>query len=421
MHTDLYADAATTRRDDALVTSVSALAAARPMLVDVVPAREVVPHLADGGACHAGPPIDSADMCAPMRAALGVALALEGMADTPAAALALADAGAVPLLPNHDCGGVAPMSGVVTGSMPVLVAIDRASATMAWCPLNEGSGRVLRYGADGPDVVERLRWMHRVLGRSLARALARTGPLDLIALQRRALVAGDELHHHTHHATLLLQDALGYHLPPRVSAFIVDNHQFALNVAMVSAKVALQAASGVPGSALVTVIARNGVEVGVKLSGTGDRWFTGPAAMPEPARLEPGYGPADMQRDLGDSAIVEVYGLGALAVEASPESAPSVGLDPAEAPAIQDRLRRIAAAAHPAMGWLTAGGPAVPAILGVDAAAVVRERIVPPIHTGIAHREPGVGQIGGGVTLPPIEAFDAAVAELEEAPLAALA
>ena len=405
MHTTLYADPAVAR-----------LAAARPLLVDVVPARELVPHLADGGACHAGPPIASTDMCAPMRAALGVALALEGVAPTPAAALELADAGDVPLLPNHDAGGVAPMSGIVTGSMPVLVAVDRASGTQAWCPLNEGSGKVLRYGADDDEVVERLRWMHRVLGRSLARALARTGPLDLVELQRRALLAGDELHHRTHVATGLVHRALGRHLPGPVSTFILGNHQFALNVAMVAAKTATAAASGVPGSPLLTVVARNGVEVGVKLSGTGEEWFVGPAAAPDPARLEPGYGPEDMQRDLGDSAIVEVYGLGALAVEASPASAPSVGLDPADAPAIQERLRRIAAAEHPTLRWATG-----PAILGVDASAVVRERIVPPIHTGIAHREPGVGQIGGGVTLPPIEAFDAAVAALEEAPVAALA
>jgi len=410
MHTTRYADPA-----------VAALAEARPFLIDVVPAREVVPHLAAGGACHAGPPIAVEEMCAPMRAALGVALVLENVAPTAAAALALAEAGEVALLPNHDCGGAAPMSGVVTGSMPVLVAVDRTTGVQAWCPLNEGSGRVLRYGADGPDVVERLRWMNRVLGRSLARALARTGPLDLVSLQRRALQAGDELHHHTHHATRLLHRALARHLPPRVAAFVLGNHQFALNVAMVSARAALEASAGVPGSSLVTVIARNGVEVGIKLSGTGDRWFTGPAAVPHPARLEPGCGPADMQRDLGDSAIVEAYGLGALAVEASPESAPSVGLDPAEASAIQDRVRRIAAAAHPAMGWVGASGQAVPAILGVDARAVVRERIAPPVHTGIAHRAPGVGQIGGGVTRPPLEAFDAAVAALEEAPVAALA
>ena len=400
MHTPVYADRA-----------VEALAAARPLLVDVVLAREVVPHLAAGGACHAGPPITASEMCGPMRAALGVALALEGIAATPPEALALADAGEVELLPNHDAGGVGPMSGVVTGSMPVLVAVDRATGTRAWCPLNEGSGKVLRYGAYSAEVVERLRWMQRVLGRSLARALARTGPVDLIELQRRALLEGDELHHHTHAATRLLHRALGRHLPATVSAFMLANHQFALNVAMVAAKTATAAASGVPGSALVTVVARNGVEVGVKLSGTGDAWFTGPAAVPEPARLEPGYVAADMQRDLGDSAIVEVYGLGALAVEASPECVPSVGLDPGAVPAIQAQLRRIAAAEHPVLGW-----NGRPAILGVDARAVVRERVEPPIHTGIAHRVPGVGQIGGGVTLPPMTAFESAVGALEAVP-----
>jgi Protein of unknown function (DUF1116) len=402
MYTPLYADPAVTR-----------LAAARPLLLDVLSASEVAPHLAAGGACHAGPPIASAAMCPPMRAALGVALCLEGVAATPAAALALADAGEVALLPNHDAGGVAPMSGIVTGSMPVMVARDEATGTEAWCNLNEGSGKVLRYGADDAEVVARLEWMRDVLAPALAAALARSGPLDLIALQRAALLAGDECHHRTHAGTRFVHDALG-ELPAGVSAFILGNHQFFLNVAMLSAKVALDAAAGVEGSALVTAIARNGVEVGVKLSGTGGRWFTGPAAAPSPALLEPAFGPEDMQRDLGDSAIVEVYGLGALAVEASPESAPSVGLDPADAPSIVARLRRIAAAEHPVLGWETG-----PAILGVDARAVVRERIVPPIHTGIAHRRSGVGQIGGGVTLPPLEAFDAAVESLEAAPVPA--
>ena len=150
----------------AMDRAVEALAAARPMLVGVVPAAEVVPHLAAGGACHAGPPIASSAMCAPMRAALGVALALEDVADSPAEALALVDDGLVALLPNHDCGGVGPMSGVVTGSMPVLVARDEASGLTAWCPLNEGSGKVLRYGADDDEVVARLVWMRDVLAPS---------------------------------------------------------------------------------------------------------------------------------------------------------------------------------------------------------------------------------------------------------------
>jgi hypothetical protein len=115
-----------------------------------------------------------------------------------------------------------------------------------------------------------------------------------------------------------------------------------------------------------------------------------------------------MQADLGDSAIVEAYGLGALAIGAAPLSAPSVGLDPADIAQRMAAFRAIAAGEHPALSL-----PDGPAILGVDARAVVATGVVPPIHTGIAHREPGVGQIGGGVTLPPLEAFASAVAQLD--------
>jgi hypothetical protein len=291
--------------------------------------------------------------------------------------------------------------------MPVLVASDEKTGRISWCPLNEGSGKVLRYGADDGEVVARLAWMRDVLGPELARALAARGPLDLLELHADSLARGDECHHRTEAGTALVADALAP-LASDVDAFVRGNGQFFLNVAMVFAKLALVCASGVAGSSLVTVVARNGVEVGVQLSGTGDTWFTGPAALPDPAALYPGYEPEDMNPDLGDSAIIEVYGLGALAIGASPLSAPSVGLDPATIPQRMALLRRIAAAGHPVLVL-----PDGPAILGVDARAVVREGVVPPIHTGIAHREPGVGQIGGGVTLPPLPAFAAAVAALD--------
>ncbi|MDX6719560.1 MAG: hypothetical protein QOJ63_1814 [Solirubrobacteraceae bacterium] len=403
MSTSLYA------ADEA----VAALAAARPRLVGVVPARDAGAHLAAGGACHAGPPIDARAMCGPMRAALGVALSLEGAGDGDAArALARADAGEVALLPNHDAGGVGPMSGVVTASMPVLVARDEATGKTAWCPLNEGSGKVLRYGADDDEVVRRLVWMRDVLAPELARALDEHGPLDLLELHARSLERGDECHHRTEAGTALIADALAP-LSDDVDAFIRANGQFFLNVAMVFAKLALVCASDVAGSPLVTVVARNGVEVGVKLSGTGERWFTGPAALPDPAALYDGHTVDEMQADLGDSAIIEVYGLGALAIGSSPLSAPSVGLDPATIGERMTTLWRIAAGEHPALSLVGPSGERSPAILGVDARAVVREGIVPPIHTGIAHRKPGVGQIGGGVTLPPLSAFRAAVAALD--------
>jgi hypothetical protein len=387
--------------------AVARLAAARPLVVDVVPASEVSPHHAGGGVTHAGPPIEPARMCAPMRAALGSALWLEGAAGTPAEALELVEDGQIRLMTNHDAGGVGPMAGVVNPSMPVWVARDEATGKLAWCPLNEGSGAVLRYGADGPEVLERLKWMRDVLAPELRAALARTGPLDLHALHVRSLALGDEAHHRTEQGTALTLSALNIE-KPEVRAFIEGNGQFFLNLAMVFAKLALDCAADVPGSPVLTAIARNGVDVGIRVSGTGSRWFVGPAALPYPAKLFAGYTPADMNPDLGDSAIVETYGLGALAVAASPVAAASVGLNPVDIDAIDTRLRAIAAGESPDISY--PDGRA--AMLGVDARKVAATRIAPPVHTGIAHKRPGVGQIGGGVTHPPLQAFDAAVEAL---------
>lgn len=350
-----------------------------------------------------------------MRQAIGVALTIEGVADTPEAALALVDAGEIPYVPNHDLGGVGPMSGAVTKSMPLLIARDEATGLQAWCPLNEGSGKVLRYGADGPEVVERLQWMRDVLGPALADALRSTGPIDLLDIQREALLRGDECHHRTEEGTAIFADLVRGHVPADVQSFIEGNGQWFLNLAMVSAKLAMDCAAGVEGSSLVTVVARNGVEVGVKLSGTGDRWFVGTAALPDPYNLYPGYGPLDMNPDLGDSAIVEVYGLGALAVAGSPISAPSVGLDVDDIDDIDARLRPIAAGEHPELSFVRRDGAPARAILGVDGRAVVATGQVPPIHTGIANRKPGIGQIGGGITLPPFTAFVEALEALDAA------
>lgn len=390
---------------EALADSVAKLAAARPVVIDVVPARDVSAHHAAGGVSHAGPPIVPSKMCPPMRAALGAALTLEGAAGTAEEAIALVESGDIPLQPNHNVGGVGPMSGIVTGSMPVWVAKDEATGKTAWCPLNEGSGRVLRYGADGPDVLERLAWMRDVLAPALRTALDRTGPLDLYDLHVKALTDGDEAHHRTESGTAMSLVKLAPGLvdaDPAVPRFIATNGQWFLNLAMVFSKLALDCARDVPGSPLLTAIARNGVEVGIQVSGTGGQWFVGPAAMPGPARLFPGYTEADMNPDLGDSAIVETYGLGALAVAASAEAAYNCGLDPEDRFAITTELRKIAAGESPDILLPNGKG----AILGVDALAVAETRLSPPVHTGIAHKQPGVGQIGAGITHPPLQAFD---------------
>src|SRR3954463_2605778 len=320
--------------------AVAGLAAAPPLVFDVLPASDISAHHAAGGVTHAGPPIEPGRMCPPMRAALGSALWLEGVAGTPAEAVKLVEDGQIPLSTNHDAGGVGPMAGVVNPSMPVWVAYDPATDKVAWAPLNEGSGAVLRYGADGPEVMERLAWMRDVLAPELQAAVARQ-PLDLLDLHVRSLALGDEAHHRTETGTELTLAALGIE-HPEVRAFIAGKGQFFLNPAMVFAKLALDCAAGVPGSPVLTAIARNGVEVGIRVSGLGDEWFVGPAALPDPAALFDGYTRADMNPDLGDSAIVEAYGLGALAVAASPLAAASVGIDPAAIDAIDAELRAIA-------------------------------------------------------------------------------
>ena len=255
------------------------LAAARPMVIDVVPASEISAHHAAGGVTHAGPPIEPAAhvppdarrarlaLCARRRRRLarGGAEACRGRAD--------------PAATNHDTGGVGPMAGVVNPGMPVWVARDEATGKVAWARSTRAPGKVLRYGADGPEVLERLKWMRDVLAPELTTALSARGPLDLFDLHVRSLALGDEAHHRTEQGTALTLEALGIE-HPEVRAFIAGNGQFFLNLAMVFSKLALDCAADVPGSPVLTAIARNGVEVGIRVSGLGDRWFVGPPRCP---------------------------------------------------------------------------------------------------------------------------------------------
>jgi hypothetical protein len=187
------------RRVDANARALFRMLAATASVVDVQSAAEVV-GLERGEFCHAGPPIDWARASGPMRGALIGALLLEGLAADPDDASACWAAGRLPdgtplrLSPCHDRGGVGPMAGVVSASMPVWVLRDEVHGNSSWCTLNEGLGKVLRYGAFGPDVIERLRWMGEVLGPGLAAALRARGPIDIKAIVGQMVQMGDEGH-----------------------------------------------------------------------------------------------------------------------------------------------------------------------------------------------------------------------------------
>jgi hypothetical protein len=403
------------RVDAANARALAAYLEAQPVLVGVRPAREAIPGLTEGRRLlHAGPPIAWADMCGPVQGAIAGAIVFEGWAGTVEAAFALAESGAVTLEPCHHHGAVGPMAGVISPSMPVFVVDNRAAGNRAFSNLNEGLGKVLRFGANGPEVLARLAYMRDSLAPALAAALAETGPIELKPLMAQALHMGDEVHNRNVAASGLLIRRLApalARLPEGADAlaFIAANDHFFLNLSMAACKAMLDAAAGVPGSSMVTAMSRNGVNFGIRLSGTGDRWFEAPA-NPVDGLFFPGYGVQDAAADLGDSAITETAGVGGFAMAASPAIVKFVGGSPADALAHSRTMQAITLARHPAftLPALDFAGSGA----GIDARLVVDRTILPVINTGIAHRRAGVGQIGAGITTAPLSAFVDALSAL---------
>ncbi len=401
---------------DANRRAIAAVHAVRPRLVAVRPAHEVIAGMAeDKVLLHAGPPIDFGRMCGPMLGALIGASLFEGWAAAPAEAEQLLRSGQVELVPCHHRGAVGPMAGVVAPSMPVLVVED--GGRRAFASLNEGLGKVLRFGAFDDEVVTRLRWMRDTLGPVLDAALRAFGPIDITALIGQALAMGDEGHNRNVAATSLLTRRLA----PTIAAlphgievleFLAGNDHFALNMSMAGAKLAMDAAIGIENSTLVTAMARNGVEFGLRVAGTGEQWFTAPVG-PADGLFFPGFGIQDANPDLGDSAITETLGLGGFAMAASPAIVQFVGGTPDDALATTRSMRRVTLGPHPAYMLPPLNFTGTPS--GIDVLKVLDTGVLPVINTGIAHREAGVGQIGAGVVSAPNEVFLKAAVALRQA------
>jgi hypothetical protein len=413
----LAAIAADRRTGPASAESVRRLTAARPHWVDVVPAGAAL-GLKPREFLHAGPPVGWADASGPLRGALAGAIVYEGLAKDVDEAGRIAASGGVSLAPCHSRGTVGPMAGVVSASMPVSVIEDVEHGGRAYCTLNEGLGKVLRYGAYSAEVIDRLRWLERVLGPLLARMLHDLGPVDVRSLIAQALAMGDECHNRNRAATSLLLREItpalletGAPTQEVVAAFrfISGNDHFFLNLAMPAGKVAADAGRGIPGSAMVVAMARNGTEFGIQVSGTGDEWFTAPAPVVDGLYL-PGFGPADANPDIGDSTITETTGIGGFAMAAAPAIVSFVGGEPADAVRNTLRMYEITLAEHPAYQVPALAFRGTPT--GIDATLVVRTGVTPVVNTGIAGRVPGVGQVGAGLVTPPISVFADAVRAL---------
>jgi hypothetical protein len=387
--------------------------AAQPVLTDVRRAGDLIAQLDAGRlVLHAGPPIEWARMCGPLRGAICGAAVFEGWARDLAAAEELAASGGIQFTPNHHFGAVGPMTGITTRSMPLLVVENRAFGNWAACTINEGLGKVMRFGGNDAEVLARLAWLRDEFGPLLGKAL-RSGAVELNPLIARGLAMGDEMHQRNVACTSLLLRALAPSLAAaggrleQAFAFMAGNDQFFLNVAMAMAKGILDPARGIEGSTIVTAMARNGTDFGIRIAGRGDEWFTAPVEMPQGLYF-PGFSAADANPDMGDSAILEAVGLGAFSMAAAPAVAGFVGAGGfAEAVATTRAMADIAASRHP--HWRIPSLEFAGAPVGIDARRVVETRIAPAINTGIAHRRAGVGQVGAGVARAPLVCFERAL------------
>lgn len=407
------------RIDQANRTAYERYLAAQPRLVDFVLARDAVPALKERRILHSGPPIAWADMCGPQQGAICGAILYEGWASTLEAAEKLAAGGAVALEPCHTYGAVGPMAGIISPSMPVWVVENSAAGNRAFCNVNEGLGKVLRFGANAPEVLARLRWLGGEFFATMQVAVRGLADANLKPLMAQALHMGDELHNRNAAASgllfkrltlSLLKSKLDSGAVERALAFVAGNDHFFLNLSMAACKSMTDAAHGVPGSSMVTVMARNGVNFGIRLSGTGDQWFQAPA-NPVDGLYFPGYTIEDAAADLGDSAITETNGLGGFAMAASPAIVQFVGGTPADATANSRRMLSITLGSNPAFTLPALNFGGTPA--GIDARLVCDSGILPIINTGIAHKKAGVGQIGAGITTAPMACFNRALAALD--------
>jgi hypothetical protein len=401
--------------DQANEQAVARMIDARPLLTGMGKAGDVIPGMRENLILHAGPPITWERMSGPLRGAILGALIYEGKAQDAAAAEALATSGTIDFAPCHHHQTVGPMAGVTSASMMVYIVENQTHGNRSFSNLNEGYGKVLRYGAYQEDVQSRLRWMNETMAPVLQDALAALGGIDLRALLAEALHMGDEGHNRNKAGSILYTKTLAPQIAKvapnadiaaDVLKFLGDNALSVLNPVMAGCKAMADAAHGVEGSTLVSTMARNGTDFGIRISGLGDQWFTAPAQVPA-GLFFPGFTAADANPDIGDSTITETVGIGAFAMAAAPAIVTFVSGKPKDAINATLEMYEITVAEHKSFTIPTLDFRGTPT--GVDLRKVVESGITPRINTGIAHRQAGVGQVGAGLVRPPLQIFEEAL------------
>jgi len=400
--------------------AVERMMTARPVLTGVETARDVIPGMRENLLLHAGPPIEWSRMSGPLQGAVIGALIFEGLAGNKQSAVAMVEAGEVDFAPCHHHNTVGPMAGVTSASMKVYVVDNLTHGNKAYSNLNEGYGKVLRYGAYSEEVLTKLRWMNDVMGPLLAEALASSEGIDIRALLAEGLHMGDEGHNRNKAGSLLFLKQLA----PLIAAvardnqveaellqFLGDNALSVLNPVMAACKVMADAAHGVEGSTMVTAMARNGTDFGIRVSGLGDQWFVAPAGIPDGLYF-PGFTSEDANADIGDSTITETAGIGAFAMAAAPAIVTFISGSPQDALNATLEMYEITIAEHTYFSIPVLEFQGTPT--GIDIRKVVELGLTPRVNTGIAHKDAGVGQVGAGLVRPPMIIFEQALVAYAE-------
>jgi len=384
----------------------------KPFLEDMDLAINAIPGMKKNLILHAGPYITWDKMCGPMKGAVIGALIFEGLASDEESALKLIESGKIEFAPCHEYNAVGPMAGVVCASMPVHIIHDREYDRYSYCSVNEGLGKVLRFGAFSDEVIDRLKYLGTEFLEVMKKAISLSGGIDIKLITAQALQMGDECHNRNKAATSLFFKEISKYIlraeddtekAIKALEFIGGNDHYFLNLSMPSCKIMLKAGENVPYSTIVNVMARNGVEFGIKVCGIdSSKWFTGESNYIEGLYF-PGYSKEDACRDIGDSAITETMGIGGFAMGGAPAIVKFVGGTSDDAVATSKRMYEITTDVNPsyAIPTLNFKGSA----LGIDVIKVIENDILPVINTGIAHKEAGIGQIGAGIVSPPMECF----------------
>jgi len=407
--------------DAANEKAVRMINAGKPVLVEIARAGDVIPGMKKNLILHAGPPVEWGRMCGPVKGAVLGALVYEGLAGDLKEAKVLVERGDVEFSPCHHHSAVGPMAGIVSYSMWVYVVENKEYGNRAFCTLNEGLGKVLRFGANSPDVLKHLKWMEEILAPAMSEALKKAPEgIDVKAITSQALLMGDECHNRNVAATdmflkefipLLLKTSLSKTIVMEVMDFIASNPHTYLNLSMAACKATVDVINGLKDSTVVFAMARNGTDIGIRVAGTGDEWFNAPAGMPKGLYFA-GFDENDSNPDLGDSTISETAGIGANAMASAPAIVKFVGGVPDDAVRYTKKMYEICCgeSGNFRIPYFNFRGTPV----GFDIIKIVEKHMTPFINTGIAHKEPGIGQIGAGLLYAPMECFTKALVKFAE-------